>query len=76
MPKVKCSNVFGRGDLSSLLSLTKNFPVNELGGKARQPVTIVEPFIPTIEGLIIVQQIRVEAGAIEQPEENAAPPRF
>jgi hypothetical protein len=71
MTKVHFSSAGPCLDLPLLLPQTKIFSRNELGGKARQPLAIIKSFNPTIEGLMKVEQIRIEAGAIEQPEENA-----
>lgn len=61
---------FSRCKLSLLLSGTEGFSVNQLICQSQQPSPILWPVMPAIEGLMVVDEIRIETGAVKEPEEH------
>ena len=76
MSKVHFGSLLSRCELSLLLSGTEGFSANQLVRQSQQPGPIFNLVMPAIEGLMVVDEIRIEAGAVKEPEEHAPPPRL
>ena len=74
MPKVHFCGAASRLELSLLLSGTEGFSANQLVCQSQEPSPILRPVMPAIEGLVGVHEIRIETGAVKEPEEHAPPP--
>jgi hypothetical protein len=76
MSKNHFGSLLSRCELSLLLSGTEGFSANQLVCQSQQPSPIFRPVMPAIEGLVGVDEIRIETGAVKEPEEHAPPPRL
>ena len=74
MSKVHFGSLLSRCELSLLLSGTEGFSANQLVCQSQEPSPILRPVMPAIEGLVGVHEIRIETGAVKEPEEHAPPP--
>ena len=74
--KVHFGSLLSWCELSLLLSGTEGFSANQLVCQSQQPSPIFNLVMPAIEGLVAVDEIRIETGTVKEPEEHTPPPRL